>query len=90
VELAIIGEPADPQTRRLLEVIRHRFLPNRLVAVAPRESTIPLLADRRALDDKATAYLCEGFVCQAPTQDPSDLARQLDARLIIRRDQNSG
>jgi uncharacterized protein YyaL (SSP411 family) len=26
-----------------------------------------------------TAYLCEGFVCQAPTTDPAELARQLDA-----------
>ncbi|HVS05578.1 MAG TPA: thioredoxin domain-containing protein [Candidatus Dormibacteraeota bacterium] len=79
VELAVIGEPADPQTRRLLEVMRERFLPNRLVAVAPGESAIPLLADRRALDGKATAYLCEGFVCQAPTTDPAQLARQLEA-----------
>src|ERR1700674_1732198 len=46
VELAVIGEPADPQTHRLLEVIRERFLPNRLVAVAPGAGTIPLLADR--------------------------------------------
>jgi uncharacterized protein YyaL (SSP411 family) len=92
VELAVIGELADPQTRRLLEVVRERFLPNRLVAVAPPGNglAIPLLADRRALDGKPTAYLCEGFVCQAPTQHPSELARQLDARLIIRRDPNSG
>src|SRR5712691_53263 len=79
VELAVIGEPADPQTRRLLEVVRERFLPNRLVAVPPGAGAIPLLADRRALDGKATAYLCEGFVCQTPTADPAELARQLDA-----------
>ncbi|HEV3460434.1 MAG TPA: thioredoxin domain-containing protein, partial [Candidatus Dormibacteraeota bacterium] len=81
VELAIIGVPSDPQTRRFLEVIRERFLPNRLVAVAPPDNglAIPLLADRRALDGKATAYLCEGFVCQAPTTDPAQLARQLEA-----------
>ena len=79
VELAVIGEPADPQTRRLLEVVRQRYLPNRLVAVSPMAGTIPLLADRRALDGKATAYLCEGFVCQAPTTDPAQLARQLEA-----------
>jgi hypothetical protein len=84
VELAVIGEPADPQTRRFLEVVRERFVPNRLVAVAPADNglAIPLLADRHALDGKATAYLCEGFVCQAPTHDASDLARQLDARMI--------
>src|SRR5712692_2503652 len=67
VELAVIGEAAEPQTRRLLKVVRERYLPNRLVAVSPIAGTIPLLADRRALDGKATAYLCEGFTCQAPT-----------------------
>jgi uncharacterized protein YyaL (SSP411 family) len=79
VELAVIGQPADPQTQRLLQVVRERFLPNRLVAVAPGEGAMPLLADRRALDGKPTAYLCEHFVCQAPTQDPAELAGQLDA-----------
>src|SRR6202011_2933800 len=58
VELAVIGQPGEPETRRLLDVVRARFLPNRLVAVAPGESAIPLLAERRAIDGKATAYLC--------------------------------
>jgi uncharacterized protein YyaL (SSP411 family) len=91
VELAVIGEAADPRTRRLLEVIRERFLPNRLVAVAtPGNSlAIPLLANRRALDGKETAYLCEGFVCQAPTTDATELRRQLDARLIVRPERSS-
>jgi len=82
VELAVIGKPADPQTLRLLEVVRERFLPNRLIAVAPGTDdglAMPLLADRHAIDGRATAYLCEGFVCQAPTTDPTELARQLDA-----------
>jgi uncharacterized protein len=82
VELAVIGKQGDQQTQRFLEVVRAHFLPNRLIAVAPSLAEgrgIPLLADRRALDGKATAYLCEGFVCQAPTTDPAELARQLDA-----------
>jgi uncharacterized protein YyaL (SSP411 family) len=82
VELAVIGKPGEAQTGRLLDVVRARFLPNRLIAVAASpgaEPTLPLLADRRALDGQATAYLCEGFVCQAPTTDPAELARQLDA-----------
>ena len=82
MELAVIGEPADLHTRRFLEVVRKRFLPNRLVAVASPIGdgpAMPLLADRRAVDGKATAYLCERFVCQAPTTDPAELARQLDA-----------
>jgi len=82
VELAVIGRPAEPQAVEFLEVVRARYLPNRLVAVVPsgdQRRTMPLLRDRRAIDGKVTAYLCQGFVCQAPTTDPSELARQLDA-----------
>ena len=81
VELAVIGKLDDPTMAGFLDVIRERFLPNRLVAVAAPDSasgTMPLLADRRAIDGKTTGYLCEGFVCQAPTTDPAELARQLD------------
>ena len=80
VELAVIGPLADPQTRRLLDVARLRYLPNRLVAAGPAGDGrgIPLLAERRALNGAATAYLCEGFVCQSPTTDPAELERQLE------------
>jgi len=80
VELAVIGPSADPQTRRLLDVARIRYLPNRLVASAPDGDGrgIPLLAERHALNGAATAYLCEGFVCQSPTTDPAELDRQLE------------
>jgi len=79
VELAVIAQPGDAQADRLLQVVAERFLPNRLLAASAGPGTIPLLADRQALGGRATAYLCEHFVCQAPTQDPSELARQLDA-----------
>jgi uncharacterized protein YyaL (SSP411 family) len=82
VELAVIGSPAGPQAKSFLEVVRMRYLPNRLIAVAAaggRQRPMPLLSDRRAIDGNVTAYLCEGFVCQAPTTDPLELARQLDA-----------
>ena len=75
----MIGQPGDAQADRLLQVVAERFLPNRLLAASAGPGTIPLLADRQALGGRATAYLCEHFVCQAPTQDPSELARQLDA-----------
>ena len=80
LELAVIGAPADPRTRRLLDVARVRYLPNRLLATAPGggRNGIPLLADRHALNGVATAYLCEGFVCQSPTTDPAELGRQLE------------
>ena len=81
VELAVIGAPAEPRTRQFLAIVRSRFFPNLLVAVGTANGAsrgVPLLADRPAIDVAATAYLCEGFACQAPTTDPVELERQLD------------
>ncbi|HEV2094241.1 MAG TPA: thioredoxin domain-containing protein [Rubrobacter sp.] len=82
-EIAIIGEPEAPDTKALLDTIYARYLPNMVVAGrreddAESAGLIPLLAERPKRDDKATAYVCEGYACQAPTTDPEELARQLD------------
>jgi len=82
-EIAIIGDPEAPDTKALLDTIYARHLPNKVVAGrrdddAESAGLIPLLAQRPARDDKATAYVCEGYACQAPTTDPEELARQLD------------
>ena len=82
-EIAIIGDPEAPDTRALIDVIYARYLPNKVIAGRAEDDAesaglIPLLAQRPARDDKATAYVCEGYACQAPTTDPEELARQLD------------
>ncbi|HET9848298.1 MAG TPA: thioredoxin domain-containing protein [Candidatus Dormibacteraeota bacterium] len=80
VELAIVGPRTDLATSQLIDVARHRYLPNRLLALGPPENNghrIPLLADRGMLGDRPTAYLCEGFTCQTPTTEPAELERQL-------------
>jgi len=61
--------------------IRDRYLPNHLLALAATGANghgIPLLADRSSIGGRPTAYLCEGFVCQAPTTDPAELAEQIE------------
>ena len=80
VEIALIGDPEGADTAELLREIRNRYLPNRLLAQGPTGDGvgIPLLERRGRLESRATAYLCEGFVCQAPTTDPAELGRQLD------------
>jgi uncharacterized protein len=82
VELALVRTAGDQGIKAFLAVVRDRFLPNRLVAAAGPEGggrSLPLLEGRAAIGGKATAYLCEGFVCLAPTTDPVELAQQLDA-----------
>jgi uncharacterized protein YyaL (SSP411 family) len=58
------------------------YQPNRvLAAAAPDDTTaqaeVPLLADRPVLEGRATAYVCEHFVCRRPVTEPAELAAQL-------------
>jgi uncharacterized protein YyaL (SSP411 family) len=81
-EVAIVGQPAADDTRALLARVWSTYQPNRvLAAAAPDDRTaqaeVPLLADRPALEGRATAYVCEHFVCQLPVTDPEALAAQL-------------
>ena len=81
-EIALVW-PSAGDPRALVQAIFGRYMPNRLVAGAPAGSPagagLPLLAERPAVDGKATAYVCRHFVCQLPVTDPVALAGQLDA-----------
>ncbi len=81
-EVAIVGEPGAPDTGALLAEVRRRYRPNQVVALAPpadaeAAKVVPLLADRPAVDGRATAYVCEHFACQQPVTEPEALALQL-------------
>ncbi|HEY0493708.1 MAG TPA: thioredoxin domain-containing protein, partial [Candidatus Dormibacteraeota bacterium] len=79
IELAIIG--ATPGSRKpFIDRLRRRYLPNLVLAGGAEGDLpdIPLLRDRRAVDGRATAYLCEAFVCQLPTAEPAQLETQID------------
>ncbi len=79
-EIAIVGPANSDETRALRRAVFGRFLPNRVVAGASGTgypARIPLLQDRPLRDGKPTAYVCEGYVCQAPVTTPEDLAAQL-------------
>ncbi len=81
-EIAVVGPDRSDSVQALLEVVRSGYRPNQVVAVgstlhADRTSAIPLLFDRPAIDDRATAYACVRFACQRPTTDPTVLAEQL-------------
>jgi hypothetical protein len=83
-EVAIVGEPGAPDTRALVDAVYARYLPNKVVAGREPEDEeaaglVPLLADRPTRDGRATAYVCEGYVCQVPTTDPGELEAQLTA-----------
>jgi uncharacterized protein YyaL (SSP411 family) len=80
-EIAIVGDPSSPGTRKLLDIVRsrYRFRPVVQSAASGRSHGGPaLLAGKQAVDGKPTAYVCRNYACRTPTTDPAELARQLE------------
>jgi uncharacterized protein len=71
LEFAVVAEPAEEETRRVLRAIHADFRPNKVVALRPpsgsvREDWLPLLAGRHTPPGELTLYVCENFTCQKP------------------------
>jgi len=81
-EVAIIGDPRQPETQRLLEVVNSRYRPNSVLASAAPDQVavaqiVPLLADRPLKNGQPSAYVCQNFTCQAPVTSGEELAALL-------------
>lgn len=79
-EIAIIGNPATPDTIELSKTVWQQYRPSSITAIANLplpEGSPPLLEDRTLISDKPTAYVCENFVCALPVTSPKELKEQL-------------
>ena len=77
-QVAIVGEPDDPETRALVAVARAGFQPYRIVVAGdPSTSGLDLLQSRFRLDGRATAFVCRDFACRRPVVEPVALAAEL-------------
>ncbi|MBJ7348910.1 MAG: hypothetical protein JHC87_10115, partial [Thermoleophilaceae bacterium] len=69
-EVALVGDNTAP----LLAVVDERYRPNLVVAsTTDSNDRVPLLLQRTAVNGQPTAYVCEGFTCQAPVTEPDAL-----------------
>jgi uncharacterized protein YyaL (SSP411 family) len=70
-EFAVVGEPTNEETQRVLRAIHTGFHPNKVVALRPlggaiREDLLELIEGRSAINGRTTTYLCENFTCREP------------------------
>jgi uncharacterized protein YyaL (SSP411 family) len=86
-QIIIAGKPDAPDTRALLHLVHERFIPNKILLLADGGSGqkrlaqwLPFLAGVTAKQGRATAYVCENYVCKLPTPDPRVVARILDGK----------
>ncbi len=86
IQIVIAGAPGAQDTRNLLQLVWRRFIPNRILLLADGERGqrrlarwLPLISSVRMKNGRATAYICENYVCNLPTSDPKMVAKLLGA-----------
>jgi uncharacterized protein YyaL (SSP411 family) len=72
-EIAIVGDPDQQETKKLLQVVFGLYLPNKVVACG-LDCGIALLESRSQMDGKPTAYVCENRTCKMPVTTAEALA----------------
>ncbi len=85
MQIVLAGKIDGPDTRAMLKAAHGRYLPNRVILLADGgegqrslASHVPSIAQIKMIDGRATAYVCEHFACQLPTNDP----RKFEAMLV--------
>ncbi len=82
-QVVLVGEPHAADTQAMRRILQHAYLPTAIVIpLVPqhRETLERLLrwtAAMRAVDGRATAYVCRDFACQTPATSPAQLEQQL-------------
>jgi uncharacterized protein YyaL (SSP411 family) len=82
-QVVLVGDRASDEMRSLRDVVRRHYLPTAItvpVDDANREGLIrllPWIAAMKTRDGRPTAYVCRDFSCEAPTNEPRELDRQL-------------
>lgn len=79
-QVVLVGDPGADDFRALAAVLHERLGPGRGVVAVTDDvdrawwaARAPWLDGIRAVEGKATAYLCEAGACQAPVTDPAAL-----------------
>jgi hypothetical protein len=80
--IVIAGDPAGDDFRALVAVTHERIGPRQVLLAADQGEgqawlavRRPYLAEMKAIDGRATAYVCENFTCRQPVTDPAELRR---------------
>ncbi|MBD3189828.1 MAG: DUF255 domain-containing protein [Candidatus Heimdallarchaeota archaeon] len=84
-EVIVVGDRKGEDTQKLLEAIRTKFIPNKIVLLYPileERAEILQITDlvefKSMKNNKATVYVCKNRVCKFPTNDVNKMLNLLD------------
>ncbi len=86
-EIVIAGDLDDQGTIRMLEEVRRRFIPGKILILHPEgkdgkeiERLVPFVKQQKQLNGRATAYICENYLCKLPTTDVTEMISLLESK----------
>ncbi len=83
-EVVITGKPENTDTVEMIKALNRPFIPNKIVVFRPAGESDPKIAQiaeyaasMTAINHKATAYVCQNFACELPTNDAQKMLELL-------------
>ncbi|MFT5106448.1 MAG: hypothetical protein ACI9UA_002071 [Pseudoalteromonas tetraodonis] len=84
IQVVVVGGREQKDTLELLAVAHHESVTGQILLLIdpsvldnPLVARNPRLSNFKAIDGKATAYICRDFSCKAPTTDPTTMRAQI-------------
>ena len=81
-EIVIAGNAKSMDTKQMLKLLGSKFLPNAVVLLHKQgekgtaiEQIIPFVKNQTAMEGKATAYVCENYICNRPVNNIEDFEK---------------
>jgi uncharacterized protein YyaL (SSP411 family) len=84
-EIVIAGNSDSADTKKMLNAIRTKFIPNKVVLLHPSEKAAeitriaPFTKNQTSAGGKATAYVCRNYACNKPTTDVKEMLGLLES-----------
>ncbi|MBT6176915.1 MAG: thioredoxin domain-containing protein [Deltaproteobacteria bacterium] len=84
LQIIVVRPDSAPDKGVLSHVIQERFLPNRVLLyakdseIAELSRKVELVAGKKSVGGKPTAYVCRGTTCSLPLNTASGLKKELD------------
>ena len=83
-EVMIVGKAESEDTRQMLQALRAAFVPNKVVLLRSTDEESPDILNfakyaepYTSIDGKATAYVCQNYICALPTTDVQQMIQLL-------------
>ncbi len=85
-EVVIVGEKKDNSTKKILQELYSRYLPNVVILLKPisddktkeqLEQIVTFVRPYQSLEGKTTVYVCKNFNCELPTTSPRKMLELL-------------